>query len=92
MAHSLASAPLLQKKTWPGPAVDQPVEGGRHLALRLGAEQVGHVQQGLGLGADRVGDGRVGVAERGDRQAGEEVEVLAAVVVPEEAALRRGRR
>ena len=86
MAHSLASAPLLQKKTRPA-AADQAVEGGGHLALGLGAVQVGDVQQGAGLVGDGVGHRRVGVAERGDGQAGQEVEVRAALVVPQPAAL-----
>ena len=85
MAHSLASAPELQKNTWPpaGVAVaDQPVERRRHLGPDRGAEQVRHVQQRAGLGGEGVGHRRVGVAERGHGQARQQVEVAPAVGRP----------
>ncbi len=71
----------------PAPAAEQPVEGGRHLATGQGAVQVGDVQQGPGLLVQGVGHRRVGVAERRDGQAGEEVEVSLSLVVPQVAAL-----
>ena len=58
-----------------GAPADQPVEGDRHLGPDRVAEQVGHVAERAGLGGDGVGHHRVGVAERGHGQPGEEVEV-----------------
>ena len=72
MAHSLASAPELAKKTCPparSPPTDEPVEGGGHLGGEQVAEQVGNVEEGARLVGDGVGHRRMGVAERGHRQA-----------------------
>ena len=54
---------------------------------RLGVEEVADVDQALGLLADRRDDGRVAVPEAVDGQAGLEVEVLVALVVPQPRAL-----
>ena len=64
-------------------AAEQRVEARRDLRLPLVEVEVRHVQQRAGLVGDRVGDGRVRVAERRDREAAEEVEVLLALAVPE---------
>ena len=58
------------------------VTAGERLVV-LGAEQVRHVQQGAGLIGDRRGDLGVGVAERGDREPAQQVEVSVAVDVVE---------
>ena len=58
-----------------------------HLRAGLGAEQVRHVQQRPGLRGERLGHRRVGVAEAGHRQPGQEVEVAPAVGVPQLGAL-----
>jgi hypothetical protein len=50
---------------------------------RLAVEEVADVQQARGLLLDGRHDGRMAVAERGDGQAGLEVEVLGAVGVPQ---------
>ena len=50
-------------------------------------EEVRHVQKSLELVADRLGDDHVRVAERHDRDAGEEVEIALAVGIPELGAL-----
>jgi hypothetical protein len=52
-------------------------------AHRLGVEEVADVQQPLGLIADRFDDRRVAVADARHADAGQEVEVLVAVVVPQ---------
>lgn len=68
----------------PAEALEQPL-GERD--GRLGDEQVGDVAEGGDLAADGLDDGRVGVAERVDRDAADEVEVLGAVGVPQPGAL-----
>ncbi len=78
-------------------AAQEPVERGRQRAVVLVGEQVRDVHQLAGLPSERVGHLRVGVAERGDGQAPQEVEVAPAVgVVQLRAApvheLDRGRR
>ena len=55
---------------------------GRLRRHRVG-EEVGDVEQGLGLGGDGLGHRGMGVAERRDGQAAEEVEVATALVVPQ---------
>ena len=89
-AASLASAPELQKKTRPSrpKQLEQPL-GERD--GRLGDEEVGDVAEGGDLAADGLDDGRVGVAERVDRDAADEVEVLVAVGVPDRAPSPRTR-
>src|SRR4051794_40267970 len=65
-------------------ALGQPLGEADH---RLGVEEVADVQQLAGLGADRRDDLRVAVADARDRYAGEEVEVLVALLVPQPRAL-----
>ena len=59
----------------------EPLRQARH---RLGVEEVGDVHQPRRLLLHRRDHGRVAVAERADRDPGEEVEVLLAVGVPEQ--------
>ena len=54
---------------------------------RLGVEEVGDVHQAAGLLAHGLDHGGVAVADRADRDPGEEVEVLLALGVPEQGAL-----
>ena len=58
-----------------GAAVDQAVDGQRHLGPQRVAVEVGHVAQRAGLGGHGVGHLGVGMAERHHGQAGDEVEV-----------------
>jgi hypothetical protein len=60
------------------------------LDLRLVQEQVAGVRDPADLSRHRVDDGRVGVAEGGDGDAGDQVEVAVAVGVPDPAALAAG--
>ena len=64
------------------------------LDLRPGVKQVGHVHQGLRLAADGRAHLRVAVPQRADGDAGEKIEILAAVRVPQPAAAaaHHGRR
>ena len=55
--------------------------------IELVVEQVGHVREAGGLTGDRVCDPLVGVAEGHDRDAGEEVEIPASLVVEQLCAL-----
>ena len=82
----MASAPRVAEEHLAA-AAEQPVEGRGHLPAGLGAEQVRHVQQRARLLGERVGHRRVGVAEAGDGEARQEVEVALAVGVPELGAL-----
>ena len=66
-----------------GPGPDQPVECLHDLGRRLVGEQVGGVDQRRRLGGDGLGHRRVGVAQPGDGQAAQEVEVAPAAVVPQ---------
>src|SRR5690606_35400511 len=68
---------------------DQPL-GQQHLGLVQ--EQVARVRERRHLLGDGLDQRRVGVAERDDRDAGDEVEVLAAVGVPHAHALAPGQR
>ena len=86
MAHSLASAPLLAKKTFPSPT-DQPVQCRRYLRAGQGTEKIGRVQQRAGGAAHRLGHRGVGVAERSYRQPGQEIEVAPPFFVPQVRAL-----
>ena len=55
--------------------------------LRLGGEEVGHVPERRQLAVTAVDERRVGVTERVDGDAAEQVEVAGAVLVPDVAAL-----
>src|SRR5579875_3727930 len=90
-AASLASVPVLAKNTRPSARLPrrQPLGEGD---LALVQEQVRAVRQGTCLARHGLGQGRVTVAERADRDAGDEVQVPAAVRVPDEAALAPGQR
>ena len=81
MAHSLASAPLLAKKTLPPPPSNRS-RGPRHFLTGQRAEQVGGVHERLRGLAHRLGHSRVSMAERGHREPGEEIEVPAPLFVP----------
>ena len=81
MAASLASAPELQKNTCPPPPSSSSMAIAVSVATGVG-EQVGDVEQRAGLLGEGLGHGRVGVAERGHRQAAEEVEVARALGRP----------
>ncbi len=59
----------------------------REARLGLAVMEVRDVEELGGLGADGIGDRPRCVAEVGDREAGEEIEVLAAVGVPQAGAL-----
>ena len=67
----------------PLPSAHETVEGGRHLRAHDVAEQVRHVEQRAALLGQRLGHRGVGMAERRDRQPGEEVEIPLAVAVPQ---------
>ena len=86
-AASLASVPELVKKTRPVGAPTSAEQPLGQLDLGLAGEEVGDVAEG----AELVGDGRdqrrVGVAERVDGDAAEQVDVLLAVDVPDVGAL-----
>ncbi len=82
-AASLASAPELQKNTRPGCGsgaadVQQSLGEGQHGGV---GEEVRDMAEGGDLIGDRLDDGRVGVAQRVDRDAAEQVQVLLAVGV-----------
>ena len=64
----------------------EPVDGLGDLDLRLGAEEIRHVQQRARLLIERIGDGRVGVAQRRHCQPCQEIEVAVAVAVVQFAA------
>jgi len=66
---------------------DEAVEGGGDLGTDGGAVQVRDVQQRAGLVTHGLCNGRVGMAEGGDGEAAEEVEVGPPVAVVEAAAL-----
>ncbi len=78
-----------------GPArlagAEQPVERAGHLPADVGAEEVGDVQQRLGLLVQRGGHRRVAVAEAGDGEAREQVEVPACRPCPTATTPRRAR-
>ena len=81
MAASLASAPELQKNTRSMPdnaaqAIGQP-------RLQVDAVQVGGVHQLARLLADGPGDRRVGVAQAAHGNAGQGIEVLPVLAVPQ---------
>ena len=92
-AASLASAPELVKKTLPR-AGERRSERSRSRSASatcgLGGEEVGDVAQRLQLVGHRLDQRRVGVAERVDGDAAEQVEVLLARVVPDVGDPRRG--
>ena len=90
-AASLASVPELVKNTRPS-AAEQGEQALGQGDLALVQEQVGGVRDGLHLAGHRPGDRRVSVAERADRDAGDEVGVLLAVGVPDPAALAAHQR
>ena len=71
----------------PAAAAEQVVEARAESGLHVVVVEVRHVEQGARLFRDGVGDHRVRVAERDDREAGEEVEVTPAVGVEEQCAL-----
>jgi hypothetical protein len=80
ISASLASAPLLQKNTRPGPGVaDQPP---RELALVGVAEEVADVDQLARLPLHRLHPVRMAMAQRAHRDARGEIEVALALVVP----------
>ena len=72
-------------------AAEQGVEPGGDLRLQVVVIEVRHVQQRARLVGDRVGDLGVRVAERRDREPGEEVEVLACPRCPTAWCPRRAR-
>ena len=72
-------------------AAGQPGEALGELDLRLGREVVGDVGERRRLARDRIHEHRVGVTERVDGDAGEEVEVLACRRRPRRGRPRRGR-
>ncbi len=79
-ATSLASAPELQKNTRAGtPRWSDESLGERDTGF--GGVQVGDVTQGVELRGDGLDDRRVPVAEDVDRDAAQQIEVLAAVDV-----------
>ena len=83
-AHSLASAPELVKKTCPPARLPPPPMRRSRVAATSGAddvaEEVRDVEERARLLGQRLGHDRVGVPERGHRQAAEEVEVTPALV------------
>ena len=90
IAHSFASAPELAEEHAPA-AAEQRVEARRDLRLHVVVVEVRHVQQRARLVGDRVGDLGMRVAERRDREPGEEVEVLACPRCPTASCPRRAR-
>ena len=86
-AASLASAPELAKNTRPSAAAEKAEQSLGQGDLALVQEQVGGVRDAVHLAGHRLGDGRVGVAERAHRDAGDQVGVLTAIGVPDLAAL-----
>ena len=66
-----------------GTGPDQPVERLHHLGGRLVGEQVGRVYQRRRLGRDGLRHRRMGMAQPGNGQPAQEVEVAAAAVVPQ---------
>ena len=73
----------------PRPAVDQPVDGQRHLGTQLVAVEVGDVAERARLGRHGLGHHGMGMAERDHGQARDEVQVALAVGVVELRALPR---
>ena len=71
----------------PGTAVDQPVDGTGHLGRQRVAVEVRDVAQRPRLRGHGIGDDGMGMAQRHDRQPGDEVEVLLAVGVEQDGAL-----
>ena len=85
-AASLASVPELQKKTRASACEEaEQLLGEQHAGLV--DEEVAGVRDLADLVGDRRDDGGVRVAERGDRDARDQVEVAVAVGVPDLAAL-----
>ena len=92
MAHSIASAPELPKKTLSANVVAAKLLGER-LLLR-DPEEIGDVPELAGLLGQRLDQRRVGVAERIDGDAAGEIEHAAAVggLEPHALAAREGDR
>ena len=85
MAASLASAPEWQKKAQ---AVEgEALEGFGDAKLGFGVKLVAGTPEGAGLGGDGGDEGGVLVAEDGAAEAGEHVDILFAIGIPEEGAL-----
>ena len=70
-----------------GPAVDQAVDGERHLGPQRVAVEIRDMGQRPGLGRHGIGHGRMGMAERHHGQTGDEVQVALARGVEEPRAL-----
>ena len=76
MAHSLASAPLLAKNTFPPPPISRsrvsplPRPGSVPKRLEVWSNVRGRLAHG-------VGDGGMGMAERGHRKPGKKIDVTA---------------
>ena len=87
----MASVPELAKKTRPSApsSAEQPLG---QLDLGLVQEQVAGVREPRDLAGDGLDQRRVAVAERADRDPGDQVEVLVAVGVPHLAALAADQR
>jgi hypothetical protein len=93
----VASGQLDGRLVGGGPAVgeEDPVEPGASgeglgkFDHRLGVEEVRHVHQSAHLVVDGGGDRRVGVADRGDGESGEKVQVALACLVDQPRALPR---
>ena len=85
IAHSIASAPELQKNTLP--PSEASASRARQAHRGLGVEEVAHVHEPAGLVAHRLHHARVAVAELGHGDPAQEVEVLVPVRVPQPRAL-----
>ena len=85
MAASLASVPLLQKKTfWAKECVDQLLGQGD---LRLDVIEVGGVEDLPGLFPDGLHDLRVAVPQGRHRDAAQKIQVAPPFLIPDPAAL-----
>ena len=88
-AVSFASAPELQNSTRESGASSSPCSRSASCEHRLVDEEVGHVPELRDLARHGVDDGRVRVAQRVHRDAGDQVQVAAAVDVPDLGAAAR---
>ncbi len=80
-AASQASVPLLHRKTRSRPLISVRAEG--EFGGVFVEEEIRGVDEASALTVDRFFDGGMGVAERGDADAAEEIEVVVAILVAE---------